>query len=67
VIAGVLTGSWSFNNGISTYGQFNVYPPLFQFWEDIVQNNPYVYASAKAGDGDWFDPPTGSRAWTPTT
>lgn len=56
VVAGVLTGSWSFNGGISTYGQFNVYPPLFQFWEDIVQNNPYVYASAKAGIGDWFDP-----------
>ena len=56
VIAGVLTGSWSFNGGLSTYGQFNVYPPLFQFWEDIVQNNPYVYASAKAGNGSWFDP-----------
>ncbi|HWT11261.1 MAG TPA: autotransporter domain-containing protein, partial [Allosphingosinicella sp.] len=56
VIAGVLTGSWSFNGGISTYGQFNVYPPLFQFWEDLVQNNPYVYASALAGDGNWFDP-----------
>lgn len=56
VIAGVLTGSFSFNGGISTYGQFNVYPPLFLFWEEIVQNNPYVYASAKAGSGDWFDP-----------
>ncbi len=56
VIAGVLTGSWSFNGGISTYGQFNVYPPLFQFWEEIVQNNPYVYASALAGNGNWFDP-----------
>jgi uncharacterized protein with beta-barrel porin domain len=56
VIAGVLTGSISYNGGISTYGQFNVYPPLFQFWEDIVQNNPYVYASAKAGNADWFDP-----------
>jgi subtilase-type serine protease len=56
VIAGVLTGSWSFNGGISTYGQFNVYPPLFQFWEEIVQNNPYIYASAKTGNGDWFDP-----------
>ena len=56
VVAGVLTGSWSFNGGISTYGQFNVYPPLFPFWEEIVQNNPYVYASAKAGIGDWFDP-----------
>ena len=56
VVAAVLTGSWSFNGGISTYGQFNVYPLLFQFWEEIVQNNPYKYASALAGDGDWFDP-----------
>ncbi len=56
VVAGVLTGSWSFNGGLSTYGQFNVYPPLFQFWQDIVGNNPYIYASALAGDGDWFDP-----------
>jgi subtilase-type serine protease len=55
VVAGVLTGSWSFNGGISTYGQFNVYPPLFQFWQNIVGNNPYVYASALAGDGNWFD------------
>jgi len=56
VVAGVLTGSFSFNGGIGTYGQFNVYPPLFAFWEEIVQNNPYKYVSAKAGNGDWFDP-----------
>ena len=56
VVVGVLTGSVSYNGGISTYGQMNVYPPLFAFWEQIVQNNPYVYASAKAGNGDWFDP-----------
>lgn len=56
VVAGVLTGSLSFNGGISTYGQFNVYPPLFPFWEEIVQNNPYVYASAKRGYGNWTDP-----------
>ncbi len=56
VVAGVLTGSLSFNGGLSTYGQFNVYPPLFHFWEEIVRNNPYKYASALAGNGDWFDP-----------
>ncbi len=56
VIAGVLTGSISYNGGISTYGQMNVYPPLFNFWEEIVQNNPYKYASALAGDGNWLDP-----------
>jgi hypothetical protein len=56
VVAGVLTGSWSFDGGAGYYGEFSVYPPLFQYWEEIVQNNPYKYASAKAGDGDWFDP-----------
>lgn len=56
VIAAVLTGSISYNGGISTYGQMNVYPPLFQFWQEIVANNPYKYASALAGDGDWMDP-----------
>ena len=56
VVAGVLTGTYSYTGGRSFYGQMNVYPPLFEFWEEIVQNNPYVYASAKAGNGDWFDP-----------
>ncbi|MFN3945760.1 MAG: autotransporter domain-containing protein [Allosphingosinicella sp.] len=56
VIAGVLTGSISYNGGIATYGSMSLYPPLFLYWEDIVQNNPYAYASAKAGNGNWFDP-----------
>ena len=56
VVAGVLTGSWSFDGGIATYGEFSVYPPLFLYWQDIVANNPYKYVSAKAGDGNWFDP-----------
>jgi hypothetical protein len=55
VVAGVLTGGWSFNGGIGTYGEFSVYPPLFLYWQDIVANNPYKYVSAKAGDGNWFD------------
>lgn len=56
VIIGVLTGSYSYTGGRSFYGQMTVYPPLYEFWEDLVQNNPYKYASAKAGNGDWFDP-----------
>lgn len=56
VVAGVLTGGWSFNGGIGTYGEFSVYPPLFLYWQQIVAANPYKYVSAKAGDGDWFDP-----------
>ncbi|MEA3078658.1 MAG: subtilase-type serine protease [Sphingomonadales bacterium] len=56
VVAGVLTGGWSFNGGIGTYGEFSVYPPLFLYWQQIVANNPYKYVSAKAGDADWFDP-----------
>ena len=55
VLAGVLTGGWSFG-GDSYYGDFSVYPPLFLYWQSIVQNNPYKYVSAKAGNGDWFDP-----------
>ncbi|HEX6072782.1 MAG TPA: autotransporter domain-containing protein [Sphingomicrobium sp.] len=55
VVAGVLTGSWSFG-GSAYYGEFSVYPPLFLYWQSIVANNPYKYVSAKAGDGDWFDP-----------
>ena len=55
VLAGVLTGGWSFG-GSSYYGDMSVYPPLFVYWQNIVQNNPYKYVSAKAGNGDWFDP-----------
>ena len=56
VVAGVLTGGWSFNNDAGTYGAFTVYPPLYLYWQEIVANNPYKYVSAKAGDADWFDP-----------
>ncbi|GAA4718950.1 hypothetical protein GCM10023325_14680 [Sphingomonas lutea] len=56
VVAGVLTGGWSYNGGIGTYGEYSVYPPLFLYWQDIVRQNPYKYVSALAGDGDWFDP-----------
>ncbi len=58
VVAGVLSGGTRFFNGqpFSTYGTTSFYQPLFLYWDVIVANNPYVYASAKAGNGSWFDP-----------
>lgn len=58
VVAGVLSGGSRYFNEqpFSTYGTTNFYQPLFLFWDKIVERNPYVYASAKRGSGDWFDP-----------
>jgi hypothetical protein len=56
VVVAVLTGSLSYDGGAGLYGENALYSPLFPFWEEIVQNNPYKYVSAKAGDADWFDP-----------
>lgn len=60
VVAGVLSGGTRFNTtgGVqppSSYGTTSFYQPLFMYWDVIVQNNPYRYASALEGDGDWFD------------
>ena len=40
----------------SSYGTQSFYQPLFLFWDQIVANNSYVYASALIGNGDWTDP-----------
>ncbi|WP_119681307.1 autotransporter domain-containing protein [Indioceanicola profundi] len=58
VVAGVLSGGSRFfaEQPFSTYGTHNFYQPLFLFWDEVVRNNPYVYAAAKSGSGDWFDP-----------
>lgn len=40
----------------SSYGTQSFYQPLFLFWDQIVANNSYVYASALSGNGDWSDP-----------
>jgi subtilase-type serine protease len=40
----------------SSYSTSSFYQPLFLYWDAIIANNPYVYASAKAGSGLWFDP-----------
>ena len=57
VVAGVLSFGDSFFEGQpgGSYGTTAGYQPLYLFWDTIVANNPYVYASAKAGDADWTD------------
>lgn len=57
VIAGVLSGGSRFfsSQPFGSYGTTSFYQPLFLFWDTIVENNPYVYASVKAGDGEWTD------------
>ncbi|WP_158298916.1 autotransporter domain-containing protein [Sphingomonas psychrotolerans] len=57
VVIGVLSGGSRFFAGqpFSTYGTHSFYQPLFLFWDAIVANNSYVYASAKAGAADWDD------------
>ena len=59
LVIGNLSGGWSFfatpsdqygGNGTSFY------QPLFSEFQFIVQNNPYKYVGAKAGNGAWEDP-----------
>ncbi|WP_029937159.1 autotransporter domain-containing protein [Sphingomonas sp. UNC305MFCol5.2] len=58
VVVGVLSGGSRFfaNQKFSTYGTHSFYQPLFLFWDAIVANNSYVYASNRAGIRDWTDP-----------
>jgi len=58
VVVGVLSGgSRYFSEQLfSTYGTTSFYQPLFMFWESIVANNSYVYASANPGISNWNRP-----------
>ena len=40
----------------SSYGTQSFYQPLYLFWDQIVANNSYVYASNRPGNRDWLDP-----------
>lgn len=61
LVIGVLSGGSRFFAGqpFGSYGTHSFYQPLHAFWDLIVANNPYVYATNKAGIGDWTD----SRHW----
>ena len=57
VILGVLSGGSRFfaAQPFGSYGSHSFYQPLSSFWDVIVANNPYVYATNKTGNGDWTD------------
>ncbi|RJG55971.1 autotransporter domain-containing protein [Sphingobium terrigena] len=56
-ILGVLSGGsrYFLEQPRSAYGGSSFYQPLYLFWDWIAANNPYRYATAKAGDGKWSD------------
>ncbi len=66
VITAVLSGGSRFfgNNPadplkfqpFSSYGTQSFYQPLYLFWDQIVANNSYVYASSRPGNRDWLNP-----------
>ncbi|RJF85827.1 autotransporter domain-containing protein [Sphingomonas cavernae] len=58
VVAGVLSGGTRFfgPQPFSTYGTSSFYQPLFLFWDQIVANNSYVYATNRQAIGNWTDP-----------
>ena len=53
-VIGVLSGGsrYFLAQPQSSYGGSAFYQPLYLFWDWIAQNNPYRYATAKAGDGN---------------
>jgi uncharacterized protein with beta-barrel porin domain len=58
VVAGVLSGGSRYfaDQPSSSYGTSSFYQPLFMFWESIVANNSYVYASGREGSRNWNTP-----------
>ena len=55
VVVGVLSGLSTFFDAQEwhNYGTHSFYQPLHLYWDLIVANNPYVYATTKGGDGAW--------------
>ncbi|OBX18616.1 hypothetical protein A9995_11720 [Erythrobacter sp. QSSC1-22B] len=68
VILGVLSGGGSIFGAAAfgdAYGSYSFYQPLHAFWQIIVANNPYVYATTKGQDGQWTDPDHWIQAMDP--
>ncbi|TQL17812.1 uncharacterized protein with beta-barrel porin domain [Zymomonas mobilis] len=58
VMIGVLSGNNRYFPGQveGSYGTTAFYQPLYLYWQWIAENNPYHYATAKAGDSKWSNP-----------
>lgn len=57
LVIGVLSGGSRFFDGqpFSSIGTTSFYQPLSLYWQYIVENNPYRYVGARAGNGNWED------------
>ncbi|QDH35631.1 autotransporter domain-containing protein [Porphyrobacter sp. YT40] len=58
LVIGVLSGGSRIFGGTQPFGSLGTtsfYQPLSLYWQYIVENNPYRYVSAKAGNGNWED------------
>ena len=64
LVIGVLSGGSAFF-AFDQYGEAAFYQPLHPYWDVIVANNPYVYATTKGGDGQWTDPDHWIQAMDP--
>ncbi|WP_432200504.1 autotransporter domain-containing protein [Erythrobacter sp. W53] len=58
VVIGVLSGGSRFFGAqdFDAYGTQSFYQPLHAYWDVIVANNPYVYATNEGRFGEWTDP-----------
>jgi uncharacterized protein with beta-barrel porin domain len=58
LVLGVLSGGSKYfsEQEFSTYGTFSFYQPLFLYWDYIAEANPYRYAAARHGSGNWENP-----------
>lgn len=69
LVTGVLSGGWVeglFSPANSIYGDVSYYNPLFLYQNWIAEQNPYVYVTAAAGDGNWSDASRWTRAMDPS-
>lgn len=69
LVTSVLSGGWVaglFSPANTLYADVSYYNPLFLYQNWIAEQNPYVYATAAEGDGDWSDASRWTRAMDPS-